>query len=167
MIVDALRQGGEFNAAELGTFEQALNQLETLIIQAAPGSPAAGAMVPSMEERTLLTYCLVEGLLRRYPTAYSYNPQRQAVLSFLEHFQLAGMRPTRVEFNTHTALKEAKRALALAVVQARYPTMTAEAQRTAARVAYNIDSVRAMRDRLRVARQAGGATSPLQQHVIV
>lgn len=165
-MLNTLRTSGSADVTE-GTF----NLIDTLLQQVANSIAEAEAALVEAEtatpqDRTVLTYCLVEGLLRQYPTAADYTPQRQAVIGFLTNFQLGGMRPVRIEFETHSALKEAKQTLARSICANLYPGLSAADQNARARNVRFLPTVRTMRDRLQAARQAAGAQSPLQQHLL-
>jgi hypothetical protein len=86
------------------------NSIETILgeIGALLSEPVTQAPPPVLLERIVLSYCICNGIWRRYRVATHYEPQRVAIQNGLAVFHLGGMRPTEINTSSFTTLMRAR-----------------------------------------------------------
>ncbi len=90
------------NGIETNSIETILGEIGALL---APAPAPAPAPIPL--ERIALSYCLCNGIWRRYRTAAHYDPQRTAIQDGLALFHLGELRPLEMNTTTFTNLLRA------------------------------------------------------------
>jgi hypothetical protein len=58
--------------------------------------------------RTFLTFCLIDGILRKYTTAGAYTPHRETIRGILNSYQIEDTRPMPIDLSNFTTLKRAR-----------------------------------------------------------
>lgn len=98
------RNGIQTNSIETILSEiQALLEPATAPVAAPPPAPVARPPL----ERVTLSYCLSNGIWRKYRCATHYNPQRVAIHTGLNTFELGGLRPMPISTISFSAISQA------------------------------------------------------------
>lgn len=89
------------------TVSHIMNQIEQLIAQTAN---AEEQPVSQERDRYILSYCIANGVVKKYRGATHFNPNRHTVRLLLNAFALENLRPFPIECDTFAAIERSRSA---------------------------------------------------------
>lgn len=92
-------QTNPFNA-QRGILTEVLSQMEIIMNSVQP--------VELNLQRYFITYCLIQGILKKFPKAVQYNENITEIRTMTTNFHLNGVRRYPIDFDTHASLMRSK-----------------------------------------------------------
>jgi Ring finger domain len=90
----------ELMAAQLRILQVNLDDVQTILDQIR----AIHAPDVIQSERNVLSFCLSDGILKRFPNAFSFNNSRDQIIGIMDGFTHNNISPIRIDFTSRSAL---------------------------------------------------------------
>jgi len=104
MCRTVLSQGDdELMAAQIGILQVNLEDVEMILNEIR----AIHRPIVTEADRYVLSFCLSDGILKQFPSAFTFNDSRDKILGIMNGFTQNGITPVLIDFTSRSALSRA------------------------------------------------------------
>ena len=104
MCRTVLSQGDdELMVEQIGILQVNLQEVQSILDEIR----AVHRVVVTETDRYILSFCLSDGILKQFPSAFTFNNSRNQILGIMNGFSQNGLAPAPIDFTSRSALSRA------------------------------------------------------------